>query len=126
MPGKRIKYEKPLLVDMRREAAPAEFEAGCYSGASYGSYCGIGSCVTMENCDNGTRAMQCVTGEEACGCSACCGTGNFVGTNGCGYIRAECTCNYGFVAGYWCASGGTNSGPQSQWCSTGTRIQNCC
>jgi len=100
--NKRIKYEKPVLVDMRDHSALGY--TSCNGGFNVES-CIQGSCVVSAACGNGTEANGCTNGDNAChpsGCTySCCYSGNVVE----GGIQVMCWCSGGSSAGYRCEAG---------------------
>ncbi|NPV05519.1 MAG: hypothetical protein HPY67_12390 [Syntrophaceae bacterium] len=132
----RLRYEPPLLVDMRARELCGKFSA-CFSGG----YAGAGmSCYEDSSCKSGTYAERCQTGVGACGCDACCQTGSLYQQTG-GYVWTECECKPGSQAQTNCNDGSYTGGPCTNYgnfaggstCSLyGTYVyyscgtQNCC
>jgi hypothetical protein len=98
-----MKYEPPVLVDMKGPGLCGEF-VSCIAGSKAAK----GSCYENNKCNTGTGAEQCANGQQACGCDACCGIGNFFTTQN-AWACYDCTCDtYGSVAYYACTSGPIN------------------
>jgi hypothetical protein len=97
----KFRYEPPFLVDMRGAALCGEF-----STCGGGSYVGAGkSCLDSSSCRNGAYAERCQTGTSACGCDACCQSGNGYTTTS-GYPNTDCECQtFGTVAQLQCGVG---------------------
>jgi hypothetical protein len=94
-----MKYEPPVLVDMKGPGLCGEF-VSCIAGSKVAK----GSCYEDNKCNTGTGAEQCQNGQSACGCDACCGIGNFFTTRS-GYPCNDCACAWGSVAYYNCSGG---------------------
>src|SRR5512137_1971960 len=105
--GRRVRYEKPMLVDLRNEMSCKG--ASCGYGSDISAYaCGAGSCEPMTGCENGTKAETCCTGSGACSNSywGTCDAGPSVtacnaGASGSTY-STMCDCNNGTQAGRVC------------------------
>jgi hypothetical protein len=100
----RIKYEKPVLVDLRSDSALTY--TSCDPNGSGVDSCNLGSCVIESVCNNGPEASECVAGNNACvpgSCRyACCLPGSSVeGTMDGTY----CWCSLGMNAGFDCSEG---------------------
>ena len=132
----KIRYEPPLLVDMKGPDLCGEFMT-CGSGSGAAG----ASCTEESSCRNGRGAERCQSGNYACGCDACCETGSSWSTSsGFPFTLCECiwgnqaqqNCNDGQYTGGVCVNGytagysncvvGTDvySGYGTQWCGSGS------
>jgi hypothetical protein len=120
---KKIRYETPILLDMRGPYAKGAVTA-CGGGISVDD-CAAGSCVAMSICGEGWDAQFCVPGSAAAtktsGCVSCCQTGTYVGSTYPGIKATNCWCNMGNTAGYTCYNGTL----ATQDCSTGSDYGYC-
>jgi hypothetical protein len=116
----KIRYEPPLLVDMKGPALCGEFIT-CGSGGS----AGFNSCWDSSSCVTGRGAERCQPGNYACGCDSCCQTGSgWTYSQWNAYTGCECkwgnsaaiNCNDGQYTGGPCANGYT----ATYTCSVGT------
>lgn len=103
----KTRYEHPLLVDMNRRTPCGEFASSCSTGSNHNraGTCLSGSCPDQVNCYTGTATESCYTGNSACGCDACCGTGSSVDFSYGGWLIEECFCNSGATTGKSCTNG---------------------
>ena len=104
---KKLKYERPALIDMQEDSAQAA--ASCYNGTGEMN-CSYGSCVASAQCAEGEQTGYCWNGNLACGgssqCYTCCQEGNNVGVLKSGKgSSTSCSCNYGNLAMMSCTSG---------------------
>jgi hypothetical protein len=94
-----MKYEPPVLVDMKGPGLCGEFVS-----CSTGSKPALGSCYENNDCKTGTMAEHCQNGTSACGCDSCCGIGT-VFTSKSGLPCGDCSCLSGSVAYFDCTPG---------------------
>ena len=106
--GDRIKYEKPVLIDMALGSVLG-VTANCSGG--YGqNTCTLGSCVSKGYCQWGSYTGYCNGGAMACGnsfsCYVCCEEGAMVGNSGIQKGSAlVCNCSTGSTASALCVTG---------------------
>lgn len=107
--GRRLKYEKPVLVDMA-SGSVLGFSGSC-DGGSCNYECSLGSCIPTSFCQDGQYTGGCESGIGACSnnsnCYTCCAEGQMVGFYGSGRgTVSDCQCFSGSNAAYICYTGG--------------------
>ncbi len=107
--GRRLKYEKPVLVDMA-SGSVLGFSGSC-DGGSCNYECSLGSCIPTSFCQDGQYTGGCESGIGACSnnsnCYTCCAEGQMVGFYGSGRgTVSDCQCFAGSNAAYICYTGG--------------------
>lgn len=123
--GDRIKYEKPVLIDMALGSVLG-VTAECNGGYAQNS-CTQGSCVSKGFCQWGNWTGYCNSGTGACGntysCYCCCEEGAMIGTGGiCAGAMGLCNCSTGSNAGALCITG-----TRTSWvCMTGSNYTSEC
>ena len=109
--GDRIKYERPVLIDMAVGSVLGVAEC---NGGSWQNSCTLGSCVSKAYCQWGSYTGYCNAGTMACGnnfaCYVCCEEGAMVGTSGIQRGAAlVCSCWSGSTASADCGNGSRTS-----------------
>lgn len=107
--GRRLKYEKPVLIDMASDATLA-YSGVCDLGDCVYE-CSVGSCISTGYCNQGSYTGYCMDGIGACNttseCYICCAGGSSVGFYGSGKgTTYDCWCQSGSNAAYTCWTGG--------------------
>jgi len=89
MMNSKLRYEPPILVDMRGPVLYGEFVT-CVSGPNRA----LGpSCTEYIRCYTGTGAERCDNGNSACGCDSCCQNGSSYRTSaGCHGMTGVSAC----------------------------------
>jgi hypothetical protein len=107
MMNSKLRYEPPILVDMRGPVLYGEFVT-CVSGPNRA----LGpSCTEYIRCYTGTGAERCDNGNSACGCDSCCQNGSSYRTSAGVPWYDGCQCMYGSQASLNCNGGGWTGGP---------------
>jgi len=116
---KKLKYEPPVIVNIRQDMPQGTCTADCYQGNN-AMDCSNGSCVNSAWCWDGSQAAYCYNGSSACSrCAACCQNGNDVK----GITTDKCYCiATGTSAAYYC-SGGQNA--YASLCNRGQYVGKC-
>lgn len=107
--AKRVKYERPALVDMATGSALGY--SGTCDGGSCNYECSLGSCISSAWCQDGGYTGYCENGIGACNksssCYVCCSEGQMVGFYGSGAgTTGDCQCVTGTNAAALCYTGG--------------------